>query len=80
MLDRYSKVVLTIIAGALSVIAWNGLNVQSATAQAGSICGSAKEPCYIQNAPSIPIFTVVSGEVSVAGPVHLIEPVRVEMR
>ena len=46
MLDRYSKVVLTIIAGALSVIAWNALTPDRARADAD--CGaSATNPCYV---------------------------------
>lgn len=46
MIDRYSKLVLTVIAGSLAIIAFNGLS-PSATAQLGSACGSISYPCYV---------------------------------
>ena len=48
--DLYTKAVLTLIAGALVVIAWQG-TVRPANAQLGLGCGSSQSlPCYV--APS----------------------------
>jgi hypothetical protein len=46
-MDRYVKVVLTVIAVALVVIAFR-LSVPGAHAQVGSACGrSSSDPCYV---------------------------------
>lgn len=46
MFDRYTKIILTVIALALSAIALEG-SVGRAQAQAEG-CGSAYNPCYVQ--------------------------------
>ena len=47
--DVYSKAVFTVIALALSVIAWNTTFGTEARAQKGN-CGSRSNPCYIKAA------------------------------
>jgi hypothetical protein len=55
LLDWYSKVVMTVIAIALSIIAIRGpLASSSATAQADA-CGSIIDPCYIRARDPIPV-------------------------
>ena len=51
MIDKYTKLMLTIIAVALSVIAARDLAPTSAVAKAGD-CGSINHPCYIDYAGS----------------------------
>ena len=48
MIDRYSKLTLTVIAAALSVIAGQQL-FQTAVAQDGAACGTTT-PCMVVNA------------------------------
>lgn len=52
MLDTYSKIVLTVIAVALSAIAIQQF-VAPATALTG--CGSARLPCFIMSEFPIPV-------------------------
>jgi hypothetical protein len=49
MLDLYSKIVFSVIALALSVIAWNvsGSNYANAAFHKG--CGSSINPCHIKS-------------------------------
>lgn len=48
MVDRYTKIALTIIAIALSALAWQGFQPQPAQAQFGAgACGTRLEPCFI---------------------------------
>jgi hypothetical protein len=46
MIDRYTKAVLTVIAGALALLAWQGLAPPSA--RAFSECGSYGLPCQVE--------------------------------
>ena len=47
MLDLYSKIMLTVIAVALVVIAWNGLGTGHAVAAFGEACGTISDPCHV---------------------------------
>lgn len=55
MIDGYTKVILTVIALALSVIALEALT-SSAGAQLENSCGSPSMPCYVINNPVDAIF------------------------
>jgi hypothetical protein len=60
MIDRYTKIVLTIIAVALSAIAVQGA-IGSAQAQFGNGCGSFGDPCYVDAGLSgLPVYIVGS--------------------
>jgi hypothetical protein len=48
MLDLYSKIVFSVIAAALTVIAWNGAGNPGAIAASGRECGSFSDPCYVK--------------------------------
>jgi hypothetical protein len=49
MLDLYSKIVLSVIAVALIVIAWNGLGDGRAVAAFGEGCGASSfDACYVR--------------------------------
>ncbi len=48
MIDAYSKIVLTVIAVALSGIFVQGV-IRGASAQLGGSCGSRSDPCYVRN-------------------------------
>jgi hypothetical protein len=47
-MDRYTKVMLTIIAVSLSIIAGRDLLPSPAAAQFEGQCGSSSAPCYIE--------------------------------
>jgi len=68
MVDRYTKVVLTIIALALSLLALQGL-IPSVVAQSRLSCGSLISPCHVvldlDQAYSDKIQVDVSGRLSV---------------
>jgi hypothetical protein len=54
--DLYTKTIMTLIAVALSVIAWKLPSVNTAAAQFGSSgCGTAGSPCYVTNSGGIPL-------------------------
>ncbi len=55
MVDRYTRIVLTIIASALSAIVLQNF-VQVAPAQNSYTCGSGSNPCWVQSAPSHPVY------------------------
>ncbi len=46
-MDRYTKAVLTVIAVALSVIAFRMVGTETANAQANACGESAGRPCYV---------------------------------
>ncbi len=46
MLDLYTKIVLTVIAFALTIIAINGPIISSVSATSNS-CGESHKPCYV---------------------------------
>jgi hypothetical protein len=48
MLDVYSKIVFSVIAAALTVIAWNGASNRGAIAAQDRECGSFGNPCYVK--------------------------------
>ena len=58
--DVYSKAVFTVIALALSVIAWNTTFGTEARAQKGN-CGSRSNPCYIKAADQLDGLKVPPG-------------------
>lgn len=47
-MDRYTKVVLTVIAGALVAIAARGFSPTAAEAQSDACGGSSLRPCYVR--------------------------------
>ena len=55
MIDMYSKAVLTVIAVALSVIAYNLMDQRTAVAL-GEACGEMRTPCYITTNERDPLF------------------------
>jgi hypothetical protein len=57
-IDRYTKVVLTVIAVALSVIAINGA-IPKASAL-GEPCGGLGSPCYVSNFGGLPLTVKIS--------------------
>jgi hypothetical protein len=63
MLDLYSKIVFSVIAVALVVIAWNGLGNGRAVAALGEGCGSRSNPCHVTTRETI--------DVNVTNAVHL---------
>ena len=60
MLDQYSKVVLTVIAVALSIIAIRGPLASSTVAAQSDVCGTHENPCW------------VAGVVDIGGPVQVV--------
>ncbi|RBO94940.1 hypothetical protein [Pseudochrobactrum asaccharolyticum] len=68
-MDKYTKFVLTIIAGALSIIAFQ--NMSTPAVALGESCGSRHDPCYIE-------YSGFSGlPVNVQNRVDLVQPVLV---
>lgn len=59
MIDLYSKSVLTVIAVALSVLAWQQVTAP-AVAQMGIGCGDMLSPCYVANRFTNPITVRVA--------------------
>lgn len=57
MLDLYSKAVLSVIAAALVVIAWNGSGGGKAVAALGDGCGTPSDPCFITSKWPIDVRT-----------------------
>ena len=55
MADRYTKVVLTLIAAALVTLAAHEF-VPPASAQRGEDCGSHDNPCYVTARPDNPVY------------------------
>jgi hypothetical protein len=53
-MDRYSKIVFTVIAGALVVLATQSF-IGNTRAQSGD-CGGAANPCYVINTQTSPLF------------------------
>jgi hypothetical protein len=57
MVDAYTKLVLTVIAVALSVIAFR-ISIPTATAQFGELSGCGRlitSPCYVQEASPLKV-------------------------
>jgi hypothetical protein len=61
MVDRYTKAVLTVIAVALSAIAFKST---FPTAVAQSSCGSAAVPCFVQIVQNAPLLVTTDFSVS----------------
>jgi hypothetical protein len=59
MVDRYTKIVLTIIACALAALVVQN-QFPSARAQTGDNCGGPKNPCYVTSLPKIPVWVAVN--------------------
>ncbi len=66
MIDRYTKVILTLIAGALLIIVVQNAVTSSRAGPDG--CGSRDNPCFITTASAI---GVVLGGSTMVLPVHL---------
>lgn len=58
MIDRYTKIVLTVIAAALTAIAVEQAMPQGALAQlpAGISCGGVDTPCYVATPDTRPLL------------------------
>lgn len=55
MVDRYSKIILTIIAASLLMLALENFG-PAALADVSERCGSASNPCWVQSAPNNPVY------------------------
>lgn len=60
MVDRYTKLVLTVIAGALVVLAaQNGLNFARAAVSYNDVCGAVGHPaCQVTWTVAMPVYVV----------------------
>ena len=58
MVDRYTKLVLTVIAGALVILAaQNGLNVARAAVSYSDVCGAVGHPaCQVTWSIAMPVY------------------------
>ena len=65
MLDAYSKVIFSVIAAALVVIAWNGIGNGRAIAGLGDGCGSMRyNPCYVTTTDTVRVHVANPVEVT----------------
>jgi hypothetical protein len=55
MVDRYTKIVLTVIATSLVALVLQNF-IRPTLAQISEQCGGSKEPCWVQSAPSHPVY------------------------
>jgi hypothetical protein len=59
-LDLWTKAMLTMIAIALSVIAWKLPLIETGHAQLGGCGSSDHDPCYVVNTPSSALQVIIS--------------------
>jgi len=55
-IDLYTKMVLTVIALALAIIAVRGLGSDPALASIGKGCGTKLDPCYIESWKGLDVY------------------------
>jgi hypothetical protein len=76
MIDRYTKIVLTVIAAALVALVLQN-SFPGARAQMGSGCGSGHKPCYVETVPREPLYVTAGIDEPVYVAASAKEPLRV---